>query len=94
MKDFKKFYLKNTDQLPKHDPDISEALLEICRELYSQNQNYSPEDLLRISSDNYVQKEIEFIRNKISDSSVYLLEEIREKFPVKELNNPKEELNK
>jgi len=92
MNDFKKFYLKNTDQLPQHDQSISDEILEICRELYSQNTLYSPEDLLRIASDEYIQKEIEYINNKISDSTVYILEEIKEKFPAKELNKDKEDL--
>lgn len=92
MSSFKSLFGKPISKV--YDKDCYEAILEICREIYSQHSSYSPEDLLKISSDLYLNKEIEVIRNKISDSSVYLLDVIKEKFPPKELNKIKEDIKK
>jgi hypothetical protein len=92
MSSFKSLFGKPVSKT--YDKDSYEAILEICREIYSQHSSYSPEDLLKISSDLYLNKEMEVIRNKISDSSVYLLDVIKEKFPPKELNKIKEDIKK
>lgn len=92
MSSFKSLFGKQASKT--YDKDCYESILEICREIYSQNQTYSPDDLLKISSDMYLNKEIELVRNKINDSSVYLIDVIKEKFPPKELNKIKEDIKK
>ena len=94
---FKKLFLENTEQKPKPDMSVCDDILEIARELYSQNQFQSAEDLYMVASEIYAKRILEEVKKKIQDGLVYTTDLIKQKYPQKELdnfiNNRKEELS-
>lgn len=89
---FKKLFLENTEQKPKIDMSVCDEILEIVRELYSQNQYQRAEDLYMTASDIYSRRILEEVKKKVQDGLVYTTDIIKEKFPQKDLNNKKEDL--
>jgi len=84
---FKKFIQENSEQTPKPDMSVSDDILEIARELYSQNQYQTAEDLYMVASEIYAKRVLEEVKKKIQDGLVYTTDLIKQKYPQKDLNS-------
>lgn len=84
---FKTFYKKTTPNKP--DQSASDEILEIAKQIYSKKTELTPEELFSLSSEAYLQTVIEDVKEKMNNSFVYVVDEIRKRFPQK-INNDKE----
>lgn len=78
---FKTFYKKTTPKKP--DQSVSDEILEIAKQIYSKKTELTPEELFSLSGETYLQIVIDDVKDKIDSSFVYIVDEIRKRFPQK-----------
>lgn len=88
---FKNFYIKENKlenvAKPKLNKTVVDALVEIAKEIYSQNATMTAEDLISVATDTYLRTEMERIQRQVDDSKVYATEEVLKKYPQKEIQS-------
>lgn len=87
---FKTFYKKEPSKKGR-DKTVSDEIFSICRELRNKNPEQLPEEIFAIASEQYIESVISDVREKIDNSAVYVIDEIKSKLPVV-INKDKEVL--
>ncbi len=78
---FKTFYKKTTPK--KMDQSVSDGILEIAKQAYDMRKELTPEELFALSGETYLQTVIDDVKEKMDGSFVYVVDEIRKRFPQK-----------
>lgn len=88
---FKQFYLKENKSenvaKPKLNKTVTDKLVEISEEIYSQNPTMTNQDLITIAADTYIRNEMERIQREVDDSRIYAAEIVFEKCPQKKIGD-------